>query len=215
MGSVRQRLPMSDGTVLLVRHGETEWNRTRRVQGWAPVGLNDTGRRQARTAADRIAADYDVDRIVASDLRRTRETARILRRPLEVSDDRTRFDRAWRERDFGVYQGLTYEALFEGHPEFAIGKNREAAIEVQPEGGESVLEARDRVLGAFRSLVAGPSETVLVVTHGGPIHVVRAHVDGRDLVTEIEEYSQDNCSITALEVLAGSVRITPSNRRRD
>jgi probable phosphoglycerate mutase len=206
---------MSDGTVLLVRHGETEWNRTRRVQGWAPVGLDDTGRRQARSAADRIASEYDVDRIVASDLRRTRETARILGRSLEVPDDRRRFDRAWRERDFGVYQGLSYEALFDGHPEFAIGTNREAALQIRPEGGESLLEARDRVLGAFRSLVAGLSETVLVVTHGGPIHVVRAHVDGRDLVAEIENHSPDNCSIAEFAVTGDSVQIRPRSSRRD
>lgn len=201
---------MSEGRVLLVRHGETEWNRTRRVQGWAPTALNETGRDQAHRAGEHIADAYDVDRIVGSDLRRTRETARILRRGIGLDDD-VRFDRAWRERSFGVYQGLTYEELFDGHPEFAVGEFREHAIGIRPEGGESVLDARDRVLGAWEHLVAGLDETVVVVTHGGPIHLVLAHVDGRDLVTEIDGNSQDNCAINEFRVDGGGVEIVREN----
>lgn len=67
------------GTVLLVHHGETTWNRERRVQGWAPTGLTERGEEQARAAGRAIAAEHAVDRIVTSDLRRTAETARLLR----------------------------------------------------------------------------------------------------------------------------------------
>ena len=62
-------------TVLLVRHGETTWNRERRVQGWAPSALTERGKQQARAAGRAIAEGHAVDRIVASDLRRAAETA--------------------------------------------------------------------------------------------------------------------------------------------
>ncbi|PSP97202.1 hypothetical protein BRC89_12390 [Halobacteriales archaeon QS_4_70_19] len=61
-------------TVLLLRHGETTWNRQGRIQGWAPTPLTERGHEQARRAGTAIADTYDVDRVVASDLRRTRET---------------------------------------------------------------------------------------------------------------------------------------------
>lgn len=173
-------------TVVLVRHGETEWNRTERIQGWAPASLNDRGHRQARAAGEFLAEEYGVDRVVASDLRRTRETARHVRRALGLDHDDVTFDPDWRERNFGVFQGLSYDRVYGQHPEFAVGAVGAAALEHTPEGGESVVDARERVLSGWDRL--GPDlggETVAVVTHGGPIHVVRAAVAGRDLVSEL------------------------------
>lgn len=184
--------------ILLVRHGETAWNRERRIQGWAPVGLTDRGREQARAVAAHLAGSHEVNRIVASDLRRTKETARVVARE---TDTVPTFDRGWRERGFGVYQGLSYEALFDGHPEFALGHVGYAAAEVEPEAGESLLGARDRVLDAFDRLVADLTdrETVAVVTHGGPIRMVLGHLRGLDVIEAVRGLDVDNCSITELD----------------
>jgi probable phosphoglycerate mutase len=193
---------METATVVLVRHGETEWNREGRIQGWAPVDLNDRGRDQARRTGAALASEYDVDRIVASDLDRTRETARLLRRALGLDHDAVSFEAGWRERDFGVYQGFDYRALFEGFPQFAVDPSGAAAAREVPEGGESMLTARDRTLDAWgrlrRSLA--PGETVLVVTHGGPLYLLLAHLRGQDVVTAIADHHQDNCGINELEV---------------
>lgn len=184
------------GTVLLVRHGETEWNRTERIQGWAPVSLNDRGREQARAAGRFLAETYDVDRVVASDLRRTRETARSVRRELGLDHDRVTFDADWRERSFGVFQGLSYDQVYGRHPEFAVDEVGAAALETTPDGGESVLEARERVLRGWERLLPDlDGGTVAVVTHGGPIHVVRAHVARRDLVAEFEGWHSTNGAV--------------------
>ena len=188
------------GTVLLVRHGETTWNREGRVQGWAPTPLTERGREQARTLGAHLADD-GVDRVVASDLRRAAETARFVGR---ATDAPLAFDRGWRERGFGVYQGLDYRALFEGHPEFALSEVGYAAATAEPEGGESLLAARERVLDALDRLVADlDGETVAVVTHGGPIRMVLGELRGLDVVEAVLELDVDNCSITELRVEGG------------
>lgn len=187
--------------MVLARHGETIWNRERRVQGWAPTSLTETGRAQARDLGSHLAEAYDADRLVASDLVRTRETARLVARELGCPVD---YDRGWRERDFGVYQGLSYEDLFEGHPEFAIHETGVAAARAEPEGGESLLVARERVLDAWDRLVASiaDGETVVVVTHGGPLYVLLGHLRGQDLVVALTEHDQGNCAVSEVGLTA-------------
>jgi probable phosphoglycerate mutase len=184
-------------TVLLLRHGETDWNRNRRIQGWAATPLNDRGRRQARAVGDHLAATRDLDRIVASDLRRTRETTAHVRSAGTFPEPE--FTRGWRERSFGAYQGLTYDHVFGEFPEHNASEGV-VGLESTPERGESVLDARDRVLGAWDDLLgrAGPREEVLVVTHGGPIYVLLAHVRGVDLSTALTDFEQDNCALNEL-----------------
>lgn len=186
-------------TVVLVRHGETDWNRDERVQGWAPAPLNDRGRQQARTLGEHVVTSYDVDRIVASDLRRTTETVREIRRVLSDAD--VEFSREWRERDFGVLQGLSYEALFEGYPEFSVFSSGAHAVPARPEGGESWLDLGERVLAAWERLLSNAGdETVLVVTHGGPIHVVIGELRGLDAVSSITDVELGNCALTEVDV---------------
>lgn len=202
------------GTVILVRHGETEWNRTGRVQGWAPVSLNDRGREQARTLGRHLASTYDVDRLVASDLRRTRETTALIRETgVEPSPT---FSRAWRERGVGVLQGLGREEAVEGHPEYWVASGV-ASLRATPEGGESILDLRERVLEGWDRLLNGTTavgETVAVVTHGGPIVVLLGHVRGLSFPGAMAAHSPDNCAVTELRVAEGGpdgVRIAREN----
>ncbi|MFB6206518.1 MAG: histidine phosphatase family protein [Haloglomus sp.] len=184
-------------TVVLLRHGQTEWNRTRRIQGWAASPLNDRGREQARVAGQHIAETYDCDRVVASDLRRTRETTALVRQQGDFPEPA--FTRGWRERSFGDLQGLTYGQVFGDFPEHNAA-NGVMALESAPPRGESMLEARERVLDAWsRLLVDGdPDDTVLVVTHGGPIYVLLAHLRERDLPSALTDFHQHNCACNEL-----------------
>ena len=90
-------------TILLVRHGETDWNLQRRVQGHSDTPLNDNGRAQALALADTLD-DVELDAVYASDLARAFETARIVaeRRGLTVTSVP-----GLRERNFGTWEGLT------------------------------------------------------------------------------------------------------------
>lgn len=187
-------------TLLLARHGETPWNDERRLQGWAPVGLSERGREQAVALGEQLAA-REPDRIVASDLHRALETARLVRRAVPSPPPLERAP-AWRERDFGVLQGLSHEALFETFPEFAVLDAGYAAATARPEGGERWIDARARALRAADELVASLAgdETALVVTHGGPIRQVLAALLELDVAETIIELAPCNCSVTELSV---------------
>jgi probable phosphoglycerate mutase len=186
-------------TVLLVRHGETTWNCDGVIQGWAPSRLTPRGHEQGRALAAHLAAHYDVDRIVASDLLRTQETAEHVAIALGLTPT---FDSAWRERDFGFLQGLTDAEVCEGFPEYALSVVGHAAATARPKGGESFLDLRERVLTAWQSLLDGVEldETVVVVTHGGPIRFVLADLQALDVVEAILGQEQDNCALNEIRV---------------
>ncbi|MFC7042798.1 histidine phosphatase family protein [Halonotius sp. GCM10025705] len=193
-------------TLVVVRHGETMWNREQRVQGWAPVALTETGRRQADALAATVTDQYAVDRLVSSDLRRTLETARPLGRAVGCEPTP---DRRWRERDFGVLQGLSYGELFLGYPEFTLTEVGYTAAETRPEGGESLIEQRDRIIDALTSLVddMDSNETVVVVTHGGPLYLILGWIKDLDIVATVMEQEQGNCAINEIKVDTESGRL--------
>ncbi|WP_254839395.1 histidine phosphatase family protein [Natronomonas marina] len=196
--------------VVAVRHGETHWNRNGRMQGWAPTDLNDTGREQASAAGGWLADAYDVDRVFASDLRRTRATADRIGEALD--DAPVEYDPAWRERDMGVYQGLTYEDVEDRFPEFGLGQTAYEAALAIPEGGESLRDMADRVTAAFNRLVdRHPGETVLVVTHGGPLHVLLGYVKGMALQEALGSHHMANCGVNEIRATEEECRVVSEN----
>jgi probable phosphoglycerate mutase len=154
--------------LLLVRHGQTDWNAEGRIQGIVDTPLSALGREQAAELAARLAAE-PIDAIVSSDLVRARETAAPLAqaRGLEV-----RAEPRLRERAFGIFEGHTYSEVEANWPsEFAIWRRREPGYAVP--GGESYLALRARVLACLGELVAdNAGQSVLVVTHGGVLDAV-------------------------------------------
>lgn len=187
------------GTVFLVRHGETTWNRDGLIQGWAPSRLTSNGHEEARALAAYLASTVDADRVVASDLLRAQETTEHVAGALGVTPT---FDAAWRERDFGFLQGLTDAEVCEQFPQYALSVVGHAAAGERPRGGESFLDLRERVLTAWQALFdgLGPDETVVVVTHGGPIRFVLADLKGLDVVEAILGQEQDNCALNEIRV---------------
>jgi len=185
-------------TVLLVRHGETDWNREGRILGQAPVPVNDRGRKQARRLGRVLADEYEIDRMVGSDLRRTRETAALVS-DAGVGIEPT-FERDWRERDVGTHQGLPRAWRNRQYPAHAF-ESGAIALEAQPERGERLLDAYERVVEHWERLCAdaGPG-TVLVVTHGGPITGILGHLKGDDLMTTIAEHTVTPCSLTEIRL---------------
>ncbi|WP_368278221.1 histidine phosphatase family protein [Halovenus carboxidivorans] len=188
---------MTAETVLLVRHGETDWNREGRLQGWAPTPLNERGREQARRLGVELAETYDIDRVVASDSLRTRETTAGIRDA--AIDPEPEFDSAWRERGLGVWQGFTWGELESRFPAFEYD-NGLLALEERPEGGETLVDMYERVLGAWTDLQSASAETTLVVTHGGPITVVLARLNDLDIPAAIRRYSINNCAVTEIDL---------------
>jgi broad specificity phosphatase PhoE len=145
-------------TLLLARHGETDWNAEGRLQGHTDTPLNELGRRQARRLAEELSGD-GIDAVYSSDLARARDTAEIVAERLGLP---VGLDPDLRERDWGTWEGLT-------------GAERERVELV----GETTEAHRERTLRSLRSIAsAHPKGRVLVVTHGGSMRRVQAAVTG-------------------------------------
>jgi broad specificity phosphatase PhoE len=151
--------------LLLVRHGQSEWNAAGRWQGQADPPLSRLGERQAEAAAERLAA---VDAIVTSDLQRASRTAEIIGRALGIGPLLT--DADLRERDVGEWQGLTRAEIEERWP----GHLAERRVPPGFESDASVLERALRAIG--RVIDAHRDRDVLVVTHGGLIYTLEVHL---------------------------------------
>lgn len=144
--------------LLVVRHGQSEWNAIGRWQGHADPLLSELGRRQAAVAAGSIGS---VDGIVSSDLHRALDTATIIAERLGVGPVTT--DVRLRERDAGEWTGLTKTEIDARWPGWIEGKRR-------PDGFEDVASVVTRVLAAFAAIhAASPGLSILVITHGGVI----------------------------------------------
>ncbi|MBX0286980.1 histidine phosphatase family protein [Haloarcula salinisoli] len=183
-------------TLLLVRHGETHWNREGRVQGWAATGLTDRGREQARALGAWLGGAHTVDRVLSSDLERTRATTAAVR---ETADGlpSPAFDPSLRERGFGVYQGFLAEEMADRFPDHDRSKSF-LTLAVDPLNGESVTDFRDRVERAWDGLTdtVADGETAVAVTHGGVLKLVRAILTARDPQATLAQSSPPNCSVT-------------------
>lgn len=153
-------------TVILCRHGESEWNVDRRIQGQSldAGGLTPVGQAQARLLGQRLKAMH-VEVLISSDLRRAVETAAIVGMDLGLRPD---LDARWREADLGTWQGLHRDEARERWPEEWKKARRE---DLARGGGETFVEVQARVLAALRDLLAEHAgKTVAVITHGGPIY---------------------------------------------
>jgi broad specificity phosphatase PhoE len=150
-------------TIVLIRHGETDWNRDSRFQGHADPPLNDAGRAQARELAAELA-DEGFAALYTSPLRRAAETAATLGAQFElepVPDD------ALKEVDVGSWSGLTRD---EAEERFPGGYARWLEYGHGWDDGETYEELGGRVVAGLLNLGARhPDVSVLAVTHGGPI----------------------------------------------
>ena len=164
--------------LLLVRHGETDWNRDGRWQGGSDTRLNDVGREQAEALAERL--DGEIDVVYSSDLARARETAEIVAAKLGLE---VRLDPRLRERGFGSWEGLT---TIEIEERFADAHRRWLAGEGAGADDAEAFEDFSARVEDFLSdvLRLHPGEEVLVISHGGSIRVIHALAAGVDYVRD-------------------------------
>jgi probable phosphoglycerate mutase len=183
-------------TLLLVRHGETDWNAEQRWQGHADQPLNDDGRAQARAAGEALYGRR-VDAVYASDLRRAHETAELIAARLDLPVET---DVRLREVDVGDWSGRLVSEIEATDPAaFATWRAGGKAWS----GGESYEEMGERVVAAVLDLARRhPGETLVIVTHGGSIRACRATAAGlsyaESRVSAIG--SMANCEVVELHV---------------
>jgi broad specificity phosphatase PhoE len=185
-------------TLVLVRHGETDWNRERRFQGHADTPLNDAGRRQAGELAALLRSDR-LSAVYTSPLQRAKETATIVAADLGLDAHELE---ELREIDVGDWQGLTIDEVRTRHPE-----QLDVAWRSGWPNGETHDELAERVLPALLDLDRRHAgERVLGVTHAGPIRVALAaaaglsHEESRAQIGPLE-----NCAVFRFAILAGKL----------
>ena len=154
--------------ITAIRHGETAWNVDTRIQGQLDIALNDKGRWQAERTGAALAGE-DVSAVVASDLWRAYDTALSVAKPLNLP---VVTHEGLRERGFGEFEGKTFAEIESTWPEKAK-KWRHRDPEFSPEGGESLLLFKERVLHTMKALAANyVGQHIVVVSHGGIMDVM-------------------------------------------
>ena len=177
--------------LFLARHGETDWLLQGRLQGRSKVSLNETGKKQARTAAEYLSA-VGAKRLVVSELDRAKETARFVSEACGLSP---RVDPRLNEIYFGKWEGETYDDIRAQYPEHF--KNW---IELKPDfsapGGENVREVSRRIMSFCDELTGADEESVIAVSHGGPIRLLL-----------LELLDEPLCKFRSLPVEPGSITL--------
>lgn len=179
--------------VIAIRHGETAWNVDTRIQGQLDIELNPQGHEQARRLGDALA-DETIDVLYASDLSRARQTAEHLGRAIGQP---VRLEAGLRERQFGVYQGLTVAEIQERWPEDAT-RWRAREPDFAPDGAESLQQFYQRCVGTALELAAQhPGQTVAMVAHGGVLDCLYRAATGVDLQAP-RTWRVENASVNRL-----------------
>ncbi len=179
-------------TILLARHGETDWNRDGRFQGWADPPLNARGREQARALAEQLR-HTPFDAVFSSDLRRARETADIVAEPHGIV---VATDPGLREVDVGSWSGLTrpeIEARFPGADRHD-GETREQHL-------ERVVATVERIAREWIS------RRILIVSHGGSLRALRRHCVGEPV------HVLPNCGVFELHFRDDALVAAAAERR--
>ena len=164
--------------IIAVRHGETAWNVDARIQGQLDIGLNDNGRWQARRVGEALASE-PITAVYSSDLGRAHQTAQAV---AEVAGIPVIADEGLRERSFGIFEGKTFDEIHETWPDHAHNWRKRIPEWQPPEGGESLLELRERVTRTMHELAARhPGEQIVVVAHGGVLDALYRIATGQEV----------------------------------
>lgn len=185
---------MSTTSIYLVRHGETEWNVSKVVQGQADSPLTYAARDRA-LALSPIIGRLAPEVIVCSDSGRAQNTAARLN---DVAGADIELDVDLRERHFGIMQGMTFDEFAAKHPEIAEKCKNDPGYAI--EGGESPIEFEERCRACVRRIVQRHvGKRILVVTHGGVLSAVFRMVVGLDTAS-VRRFSIPNLAINLVTV---------------
>jgi len=190
---------VAETRVVLIRHGETHWNREGRIQGYhGDSPLTPAGREQVRSLGERMARE-GADLLYSSDSGRTRETADPI---VAATGLQVIHDRELRERAYGVFEGCRYaEVPSRFAEEYERFRSRDPHY--VPPGGESAAQFRERILSALRRIAGGATgRCVAVVTHGGVLGILYREAMGMPLEAP-RNYPIANASLNRLRFADG------------
>jgi len=164
--------------IIAVRHGETAWNVDARIQGQLDIQLNATGRWQAQRVGFALATE-PVTAVYSSDLGRAHETARAI---ADVAGIQVVAHPGLRERRFGLFEGKTFDEIHQSWPDHAHNWRKRIPEWQPPEGGESLLQLRERVTRTMQDVAARHrGEQIVVVAHGGVLDTLYRIATGQEV----------------------------------
>ena len=186
---------MTTTRLCIVRHGETDWNAERRIQGHIDIELNAAGRSQAEATARGIV-NHRFAALYSSDLMRTMQTAATLAR---VVGRAVSPDTGLRERHYGHMQGKTYEEMLASGAAEAE-RFRQRVLDHDFGGGETLPDFAKRIYTTVDRLAsAHAGQSLLLVTHGGVLDVIYRRALGRDLASP-RDFAVPNAALNWVEV---------------
>ena len=183
----------------IVRHGQTDWNKVRKLQGLTDVQLNENGRQVAIELGDRLEGDGIIfDEIFSSPLSRAYETACLIRGRQNVPITR---DERIREISFGVDEGMDYDTwMRDDNPQKAFFTEPHKYI--PPQDGETIEEVRARGREFIQQVIEplyGQAERVMIVAHGAMNKGLMCYLENNDLEHFWGDGLQNNCEASVFE----------------
>ncbi len=174
--------------LVLIRHGESQWNLENRFTGWVDVPLSPKGEQEARHAGEKLAA-FRFDCAFTSVLKRAKDTLRLALNVLGQSRVPVQEHQALNERMYGDLQGLNKADTVEKFGEEQV-KIWRRSFDVRPPGGESLRDTADRVIPYFEQHIRPElqeGKTVLIVAHGNSLRALVMHLEhlSREQVLEL------------------------------
>lgn len=174
--------------LVLIRHGESQWNLENRFTGWVDVPLSPKGEQEAKEAGKKLSS-FRFDCAFTSVLKRAKDTLRLVLEVLGQTDLPVQEDQALNERMYGDLQGLnkTETAKKFGDEQVKIWRR---SFDVAPPGGESLKDTAERVLPYFEKQIRPElqkNKTVLIVAHGNSLRALVMHLENlsREQVLEL------------------------------
>lgn len=178
------------GRVYLVRHGETEWNREQRSQGYNDIELSDIGRLQAHALANRLKND-NIDMFFSSSLKRAYETASLIAKDKDTDVVK---HKEFMEVCMGKWEGLTWSEIKEKYPDVSSIWRQSPHLAKIP-NAESLIKVRERSMGKLMEILnENPDKNILVVSHGITIKTMICAIMGID-ISNIHKIRQDNTAV--------------------
>lgn len=169
------------GKIVLVRHGQSQWNLENRFTGWVDVPITPAGEQEARRASRELRAmNLSFDRAFTSELQRAKQTLDILLEELGQTSTPIERDKALNERHYGDLQGLDKAETAKKYGDAQVHIWRRS-YDVKPPGGESLKDTAERTLPYFKANIlpaARQGKNVLVSAHGNSLRAIVMDLEG-------------------------------------
>jgi len=193
--------------IFLIRHGEDD---ERYKGGWNRLPLISRGKRQVSKLANYLEKrqkDFKIEKIISSDIVRTRQTAKIINNKLHLPIEYTR---KLREMNNGVLAGMKVKDAIKQYPGVYF---RALKMNERYPGGERPIEFRERVIKSFNELVEENKEheTIAFVTHNGVINVICSHITGKIWTNRVRNFKADYASLTIINITEDSKEVELTN----